>query len=403
MSNSVKGSVVLSVVLCMLSADSGALDSTPGEIFGALADHLVKEQVRSGELRGAWPGEQTFTGSIVAGLASVYQATCVEDYRIAAEAGGEFFLSSAEGNYFGDEAYALVLLDRISGAPPGNQWGAAVRGFYADVKERATGSTGGYVAQFDQAEPSVAVFYLAHHVVACFAVGAEDADIWRMALKKYLSRVDDRSASCPVMALGIATWALSATEPLDDSPLAESPGSADYWHGKRLADLPYLLEDHQVPPGEDFAGSFYWRFDHSDGETGGPVSGYTEDLVFGTLGLVAAKRSDPQLAVDAAISNAHKTLLSGLQGQDLARQHLWFTSESYHFYTAEVLRALCQLRQIGDIDLDDVVDCVDFSGLADRWKESACSQCCSCGGADLDRDGQVDFQDLMLLAEGWLE
>lgn len=396
------GKIALLFLFGFVVCCSAAGRPRPAEVVVPLADRLAEEQVPEGPLGGSWPGEEAYTGTIVAGLVGAYELTCDERYRQAAEAGGVFFTNAAEGNLYGDEAYALVRLSEMSGPSSGNRSLSAVTLFYADVKALALDSTPGYVSQFARTELSTAVFYLANHAVAAYAVGAEDKPIWRQGLIKCLCRVNDGSADFPVLALGVATWALAQTGPLDDSLIDPSSEGAAYWQQKKLSDLPHILAGHQVGADGALPGGFYWRFDHSDGGSGGPVSGYTEDMVFASLGLVAAARADSGLKVEAAIRAARDALLSSLQGTDVVRQHLWLASGSRHMYAGEVLQALAELVHAADLDLDGQVDATDFSVWAEHWQESGCSGYCACGRGDLSRDGLVDYRDLMFIAEGWL-
>ena len=60
-----------------------------------------------------------------------------------------------------------------------------------------------------------------------------------------------------------------------------------------------------------------------------------------------------------------------------------------------------------DIDLSGNVDFIDYSILAGHWRKNQCQW--TCGDAehpwidgDLTRDCAVDFQDLLMLANEWL-
>ncbi len=389
--------------MVVLVAHHAVWGAMPKEVIVPLADRLVAEQVPSGDLKGTWPGEEAYTGIIVAGLVRAYEVTCDDRYRKAAEAGAEFFVGAAEGNFYGDEAYALTLLSKMAGGREDDRWLPIIRTFYADVKDVAVGGTQGYLSEFDRAELSVAVFYLAHHTVGAYYADAEDKQMWRTALIDSLSEVDDSSAAFPVTAVGVATWALAATGSLDDSPVDPCSQGAVYWRDKRLDDLPDVLTDHQV--GEDgvLPGSFYWRFDHSDGGSGGPVGGYTEDLIFASLGLVAAASADPSRRLEAAIEAARTALLSSLGWADTAYQHLWLLGGNERLYTGEALQAVVQFVRAGDLNLDGEVNAVDFSTWAQYWRETGCLGDCRCSRADFNRDGQVNDQDLVILAGTWME
>lgn len=56
-----------------------------------------------------------------------------------------------------------------------------------------------------------------------------------------------------------------------------------------------------------------------------------------------------------------------------------------------------------DFDSDTKVGFSDFSLLASSWQRTDCEPANWCGGTDLNTDGDVDRNDLMLFAEYWLE
>ncbi len=326
-----------------------------------VASRLALGQVQGGPFEGSWSDEEAYTGTIVAGLVRAYEVTCDEETKVAAVAGGNFILRAAAGNYYGDEAYALMCLSAISEDESLDVWRLALNDFYGSVSRRAEGGTEEYVAQFGEADPSVAVFYLAHHTVAAFYVDAEDKSIWRDALVSQLIQVDD-TAESPVMALGMATWALALTGPLDDSPVDPNGRGAPYWSGVTLEGLPELLLTQQVPDGEH-AGSFYWRLDHTNGGFGGPPEGYTEELAAGALGLSAADEAIPDLEIEAAIELTRDCLVSSINEDGGVRQHLTLGGEAYFYEAAGVLRALECLDHDG---LDPDCQRENLSGAAGR-------------------------------------
>jgi len=301
-----------------------------------IADRLEAKQ--ESYLGWSWPGEAGLTGSIVAGLVSAYELTNNRAYRTSAELGGDYILRNAQGNFYGDEAFALIRLMQISISPFSNRWWiGGMSDFYWDVYSEGTYD---YISQFTSTEPSAAVFYLANYVVAAYYVDAVDKEIWRAALIGYLTQVDDDSSDFPVMALGVATWALAQTGPLDDTLVDPLGTGAAYWNGVKLVDLPNILLSHQVPDGELYAGSFYWRFDHGDGGKGYPVSGYTEDAIFATLGLISAYRANPALDLETAIFTAGQALLNGVNNEGKVFEHLWLESQDYYTWGGEMLQAL---------------------------------------------------------------
>jgi len=170
---------------------------------------------------GSWPDEVKFTGSIVTGLLRAYEVVAKAEYKAATELGAIFIFNSSEGNFYGDEAYALARLTQITAD---TTYADAVRDFYDGLDTYA------YIRDFEATDRSNAVFYVAHNTVAAHMVGAADAAIWRQALIQYLALVDDDVAYYPVMSLGVATWALAKTGPMDDTRIDPFGFiGEDYW------------------------------------------------------------------------------------------------------------------------------------------------------------------------------
>jgi len=370
-----------------------------GEAVRMVASRLEANQVKKGANAGMWPKEADFTGLIVAGMARAYELTCEPVYKACAERGGDYIMRTAGGNFYGDEAFALTCLSDIWSDPCDNPWREAVSNFYSIVKKH--GGTNAYISQFSAIDPSTAVFYLANHVVAAYYVDAEDKHIWRQGLIDRLTRVDD-SCSFPVMGLGIATWALAQTGGLDETLIDPHGTSAVYWSSKKLSDLPGLLLSHQVAEGDPNAGSFYWRFDHTSGGTDSYTCGYTEDTIFGALGLVASARANLDLELDDAILAARQVLIGGIDPEGKVYEHLSHQGVVQYAYAGEMLQALSGLVIAGDMDLSGGVDFVDLAIFADNWRAGNCTASCWCNGSDLDRDRKVGYLDLAIIADNWL-
>ena len=56
----------------------------------------------------------------------------------------------------------------------------------------------------------------------------------------------------------------------------------------------------------------------------------------------------------------------------------------------------------GDINTDCVVDFADFVTIAGQWLASGCIFPEWCFGADLDGNGEVNFEDFLLFGQDWL-
>jgi hypothetical protein len=70
-------------------------------------------------------------------------------------------------------------------------------------------------------------------------------------------------------------------------------------------------------------------------------------------------------------------------------------------YAAWVLQTIPE-RLPGDLTGDDWVDLADFAVFARYWQNTECESPDWCAGADCEPDGDVDWDDLAALADGWL-
>ncbi len=352
----------VAILMLAVLAGNAAVAMTAQEAVELIATRLDQSQIKDGPDAGLWPLEMTYLGPIATGMASAYEWAQVPAYRSSAELAGEWILATAvaQGNLFGDEAHALVNLSEMAEDPNHNIWQNALVDFFASPRKvEYEGSTEVYLQVFDELEPSTATFYLAHYLVAADYVEDPDVDIYRRTLIAHLSRVSDE-ATFPVMALGAATWALTLTDSPAETFVAahEVRPYPSYWDGVTVGDLPELLASHQVPGDELFGGSFYWRLDHTDGGTGGVVSGYTEDTVFGTLGLVAVaskSQAEPGDEIHQAILAAQEALLHGVDETGQVYEHLTRNGAMYNTFSGEMMQVLWSIDQYlnRDVPVDD--------------------------------------------------
>jgi hypothetical protein len=70
-------------------------------------------------------------------------------------------------------------------------------------------------------------------------------------------------------------------------------------------------------------------------------------------------------------------------------------------YASWILTTLPQ-RLPGDLTGDDWVDLDDFAVFSQYWEKSDCHYPDWCAGADTEPDGDVDWDDLLALLDGWL-
>jgi hypothetical protein len=326
--------------------------STRETINGDIQEIIEAIASRLAENGAIGPNEVDFAGSIAAGMVSAYELTGDNSYWISAELAGESILSTASGNFKGDEVFALVCLSQICSDPNENSWRTVLCDFYQKVQNSVDG-TEGYISQFASVGPSTAVFNLAYYVIAAYYVDAVDKQIWRGALANYLAQVDNNSSDCPVMLLGIATWALTLTGGLDDTLLDTSGTGAACWNHKKLNDLPAILMEHQVSAGELYAGSFYMWFDHSGDGTGSLSSDYIENTLFATLGLVGAYRENPYEEIKAAIIAARQAIFEIIDTDGSLYPHSdWVYLDDNQLLSAEILQVLKELCISSDLSYE---------------------------------------------------
>jgi len=378
--------------------------ATTGDALVAVSARLVVDQAAN----GSWPENPGYASGTVAGLVDAYKLTCDEDVLAAAEAGGDFVILETQtnygGNYLGDEVFALVGLSDISDDP---KYLLEAQDFYRLIKEDtygAQGYTDGYLdmVPFD---PSRAVFYMAHHVIAAYRVNAADKQIWRDMLRYYLAQVEDTNYY-PVLALGDATWALAQTDTgLDPSVPVIPQGKTgnSFWNGVSLAQLPQLICNVQVTE-SPYRGGFYDRLQPAVDS----VSGFTQDTAYCMLALQTAEKYSPAVASTADIPALYQALMSGVyfdssQADSVATVfgYLWEESPSdeFYWYASNMLMALSSAVINGDADLNDVVGPGDLVVLASQWLSTCQTNCCLT--ADFDKSGKVDFLDFAMISENW--
>jgi len=368
--------VLIAFLIFAIVAQSAGASLLPEEAIKLLADRLDQSQEKEGPNRGLWLPDVLFVGPTTAGMVCAYESTGDPNYLAAAELAGDYILwfADIQGNMLGDEVYAFVLLSEGSENPEDNLWRSALEAwFYSMRRPNYEESTREYIRYFEEMDVSTAVFYIAQQMIGAYYVDDVEKGVWREVLIEYLSHVDDQ-AVYPVMALGVATWALATTGPLDETPVTDYL-SAPCWDGVVLSDLPGVLASHQVPEDEPFAGSFYWRLDHTAGETEGVVAGYTEDAIYGTLGLVAVaslarEAIDPNMVdpnavdtvaegdvaehdFDGAIEAACEALLQGIDEEGVVFQHLSLVGQTRYAYAGEMLQALWHVEQYLEPGDDD--------------------------------------------------
>ena len=326
--------LVLMLVAAVATSEGRAASVHPIE---RAADRLVSEQLPAGD----W-GEPDAIGESVLGLVHAFELLGKDDYRIAAEKGGDKILSDAGYTAptftvptFPAEAYALTRLGDISVTP--SKWEDAASDLFAQI-ETDTG-TGTFLDQIvaDQtaggdAGITSAVHDIARLSVAADQVNATDTGIYRSKLIETLGEVDD-SDDAPVLALGAGVWGLASTGPLDGTTLPNGPVDPLKLGGRPLSGLPGFLAGFQTVDG-NFASFF-------DGSS----PGFTETTVFADLGLRAARSSDPvAFAFSSEIDLVNALLLDGIDPDGFVFEEIGLPgSGAAHFLAGETLEAVVPL------------------------------------------------------------
>ena len=335
---------IMCVILSIFYTPTITIALPLSETLEAVADVLVRQQYTDNQFcpscNGAWQGELNYTGSIVAGLIQAYQVNGNDSYKEAAEKGIDYILNSYGGNFYGDEAYALARMTEVTGE---QAYADLVLDFYNSLDTYA------YISGFDATTTEKATFFISYHTVAAYMVGAKDAEIWREAIISHLSLVGDDLSYFPVMTLGIATWALSQTGPMDDTRIDPFGLTGEsYWKDVTLSDLPDLLSTHQVLSGQ-YTDSFYVRFDHTAPGPGYEAAGYTEDTIFGILGMIGADAvgstddaNDVRWDFEDEIQKAREVLVKSVHQSGLVQEHIWLGTHMYYFFCGELLQTLSE-------------------------------------------------------------
>jgi len=354
-----KINLIIILVICLLFTSSAYPESVqPEDNLKKVADWLVQNQ----RVFGAWGNyliDFNYNGPIIAGLSQAYKITDDITYKESAELAANFTILFSNLNFLGDEAYGLAKLGKDT---DNDVYIDVIRNFYNGL------DTYSYIRGYNDTTAEKATFYISFHAVASYMVDANDAGIWRESILEYLPQVYDDLSYFPVMTLGVATWALAKTGPMDDTlidPLLSK--GVPYWEDVKLSDLPDILSTHQVLSGEH-KGSFYVRFDHTAPGPGFYESGYTEDTIFGLFGLIASNKyrkgdnqdneaienpdlvglvsdsyvdpNDPNRVwdFDDEIQDAREAIAQSIQtdtGEVL--DHIWDGTYTYYFFGGELL------------------------------------------------------------------
>ena len=303
-----------------------------------------------------------------------------------------------------------MKLSEISCDPKNNQWRTALIGFFQGVHGQPAypplnvAGTPGYIQSFayDTDIPN-AVFFIANFTVAAYML-TQRIRISGTYLISYLaSTQDDQTGNVlPILAFGTATWA-AETESLDNTPVLPYPSGspAAIWVGMKLKGLPAFLQSQRSPDSlYPSGGNFYWRFDHQWG------CGYTEDDIFGLMGLVSSQKRVSTLNFNSDVQAVRSHLLNAIDDSgavwdyvdwDIVPCPVQGASDNYSYIAGELLMALQAAAIPGDLDLNDSVDSLDLAYYASRWLHSGGPCVGSDNIADLNQDGNINFADFAIM------
>ena len=291
--------------LCLVGA---LVASFGGQCFGdpvlRAADRLVQQQLPAGD----W-GEAGFAGEAAAGLIRAFELVGDPMYLAAAEAAGDFMLQDAgynanNGRYvfppFPGETYAIARLSEVSSDQ--TKWNDATRDLFRQIAQQS-GGTNAYIDDVFSAHQGIlssGIYDVSRLAVAADIVNGNDSAVYRTRLIAGLGDVDDAvdGSEASAFALGIATWGLATTGPLDQTALS---GTSAVLNGRTLSELPGLLAGLQNP-----GGNFPWYFD-------GTFPGFSEATTSAALGLMASQDRNPGLYnFAAAIGGAREVVGQGI-------------------------------------------------------------------------------------------
>lgn len=346
-----RNSMVIVGVLLSLSVQA-ASSQTLTETIHVVATKLVAEQNSNNgsQLLGSWPGENWATGSIALGLIRAYEETGLSEYLTAASSAADHIIRDSDPVFMGDGALGLVKYHELN---PHEFWLHGLKEFYQLVNLVGTDF---YISGYANYEPSMAVYYLAHHTHAAYALDIADKALWCEGLIGMLRAVDDTS-HFPVQALALTTWVLTHINRLDDTLIDPDASAGSYWRGKKFQDLPSLLLEHQVIEGDMDAGSFYWKFNHLGGLDDAIVrSGYTEDCAFGMLAFLSvyelyqegdgtelSRFNVTQEELENAIARLGDVMIKAVQPDGAVQAHISLGGDEYYTFAGEMLHGLCAL------------------------------------------------------------
>lgn len=306
-----------------------------GDALRAVADDLVANQTANDGAGGAgWPGMANYNGSITQGLVSAL--------NIFGDAGYGDAARKASAWLYTDSLFQAPLPDTVLawaafGATGGFNtavWTNTAAWYYDNVKVYTPGGAAAFAAGFGGDASSV-VSCLANLTLGAYLVDADEKAIWRAALADALANVTDDTAAFPVQSIGMATWVLATTGPVDPA-MAEA------------------LVAHQVAADGYDPGSFFWELDHGLDDPNTVAEGYTQDAIFAVLGLYAIADAHPELvpALQAPLINGLKAILGSLGTDGLVYEHLSLGGQASYVYAAQILLLVDVMGLSLDIDLN---------------------------------------------------
>jgi len=121
------------------------------------------------------------------------------------------------------------------------------------------------------------------------------------------------------------------------------------------------------------------------------------------LGNVSRSYWDTQTSGQATSAGGTGKTTAQMKTMDTYLSGGWDFFATWTICTEINYPTLLSLIPTPDLVCPDGVNFIDFAVLASQWGRENCSPPSNCQGADLDQSGIVDFRDLEIFAQHWLE
>ncbi|MBN1124584.1 MAG: VCBS repeat-containing protein [Sedimentisphaerales bacterium] len=330
----------------------------------------------------------TEIGTIGLGLAVAYQQSEDPNLLDALERSGQLLLTRTD-DFLANEGLLAVELDGIFGT---DVYTNHIRSAFYDRLANGTyydalsGTPNMDTAEYIQ---SIVEFYgsdlvnttawdLGMSLYDAYVIGADTTE-WIAAVKTQIDRLDSDKPDDVIGLAGAIFGLASIYEDYD-------PQNGSHADANSLMDLADILAGYQLASGGFTYNSHFM------------TAGEDETVTVTAAGILALEAADRYLYWDniapaRTFLRTDQLLSSGWENYTGAGED--------NLVTAETIRGLKASRPTpGDIQDDGRVDLQDLAAQSRYWQRTDCG---NCAGADLNRDGQVNLFDLMILVEHWTD